>query len=266
MNKILDELESLSRGVDYYNKEKQRRIKNNILSEETSESIEKNGLCPISSGLAPASLSHQAKPSAEVSPGSQEESGGVVLVAPEEVAEEFVLTEDFVKRAPIQLWDNGEDQFRRYKLKIRLNLVDGENPDFIANLTKDFRNFKKYIPAECKDRIVNQASQLRSSIKNKFGVYPHMGKFHLATSFKAGKRQPNQIEPWTFAAVWWDPEEKGWSGVLCIHDFALEFDLFENNLTAKQKAAGCKAATLYINSKYSTVQRPMTWAQKRNKK
>jgi hypothetical protein len=247
-------------GVDYYNKEQQRRIKNNILSEVPSDLTEKNGLCPISSGLAPASLSHQAKPSAEVSPVSQEESGGVGLVSPEE---EFVLTEDFVKRAPIQLWDNGEDQFRRYKLKVRLNLEDGENPEFIANLTKDFRNFKKYIPAECKDRIVQQASQLRADIKNRFGVYPHMGKFHLASSFKAGKRQTNQIEPWTFAAVWWDPEEKGWSGLLCIHDFLLEFDLFENNLTAKQKAAGCKAATLYINPKHTTIQRPKTWAEKR---
>lgn len=243
-------------GVDYYNKEEQKRIKDNILVAETATSTEENEFPFSSSGIATLIASPCSRPGDVVSEP--------VLAAPEEPSEPFSLTEDMIERAPIQLWDNGEKSFRRYKIKVRLNLVnDNENPEFIASLTKDFRNFKKYIPAECRDFIIEKAQSIRSSIKNKFGVYPYLGKFHLANVWNKGKRQANEIEPWTMAAVWWDAEEKGWSGLVWIHDWAYEFDLFEDNLTTKQKTAGCKASTLYINPKHDKRVRPKTWAQRR---
>lgn len=241
-------------GVDYYNKEKQKRIKDNILVADLATKTKENDFLLSSSGLAPLIASPCSRPGLP-----QEEE---IVVAPETG---FTLTEDMIERAPIQLWDNGEKAFRRYKIKVRLNLAgDDENPEFIASLTKDMRNFKKYIPAECRDHIINKATQLRSAIKAQHGVYPYLGKFHLANTWNKGRRQPNEIEPWTLAAIWWDSEEKGWSGVVCIHDWVHEFDLFEENLTSKQKTAGCKAATLYINPKHDKRVRPKTWAQRRS--
>ena len=241
-------------GVDYYNKEKQKRIKDNILVARSVTSTKENDFLSSSSGLeADASLSPSATGVVVSEP---------VVVAPEEG---FTLTGDMIERAPIQLWDNGEKSFRRYKIKVRLNLVDDdENPEFIASLTKDFRNFKKYIPAECRDAIIEKANSLRTLIKDQYDTVPYLGKFHLANTWNKGKRQANEIEPWTLAAVWWNAEERGWSGIIWIHDWAHEFDLFEENLTAKQKTSGCKAATLYINPKHDKRVRPKTWAQRRS--
>jgi hypothetical protein len=245
--------ENLDTGVDYYNKEKQKRIKDNILVAETATPTKENEFSSSSSGLAPLIASPCSRPGLS--------QGEEVVVASEEG---FTLTEAMIERAPIQLWDNGEKAFRRYKIKVRLNLVnDNENPEFIASLTKDFRNFKKYIPAECRDAIIQKAADLRSEIKLKYDAVPYLGKFHLANTWNKGRRQANEIEPWTLAAVWWNPEERGWSGAVFIHDWHYVFDLFEENLTAKQKNAGCKAATLYINPKHDKRVRPKTWAQRR---
>lgn len=244
---------STTTGVDYYNKEQQKITKDNILVAETATSTEKNGFPISSSGIATLIASPCSRPG--------EGQGEEVVVA---AATGFTLTDEMIERALIQLWDNGEKAFRRYKLKVRLNLHnDSENPEFIASLTKDFRNFKKYIPEECRDAIIEKATALKTKIKIKYDSVPYFGKFHLATTWNKGFRQANDIEPWTLAAVWWNAEERGWSGLVWIHDWAYEFDLFEDNLTAKQKAAGCKASTLYINPQHDKRVRPKTWAQRR---
>ena len=244
-------------GADYYNKEEQRIKKKNkgehISGDICTTSTKENDFLSSSSGVAPLIASPCSRPG--------EGQGEEVVVAAETG---FTLTEDMIERAPIQFWDNGEGSFRRYKLKVRLNIVDDdENPEFIASLTKEMRDFRKYIPEECRDQIMKKAKHIRGQVKDKYGVYPYLGKFHLANTWNKGQRQANQIEPWTLAAVWWDQEEKGWSGLVWIHDWAYEFDLFEDNLTAKQKTAGCKAATLYINPKHDKRVRPKTWAQRR---
>lgn len=244
-----------NRGVGYYNKEEQRRIKKNILgNEETSFLTKENNFSFLSSGI---------------SADASTEDSGVGHSAPQEsmlvVSEpESVLNLDMIERAPIQLWDNGETAVQRYKLKVRLNLHnDRSNPEFIASLTKDPRNFKKFIPAECKDQIIEKAQKIRADIKHRLGTYPYIGKFHLNNGFTPGSRVSNQIEPWSMVAVWYDNVEGGWSGVLFLHDWVHQFDLFDNNATAKQKAAGLKCSTLFINPKYDCRQRPKTWEEKR---
>jgi hypothetical protein len=247
-------LEVPEQVVHYYNLYKldNKDNKDNKYAEETSADIE-NTCGSLRSGLASLSASQDIP----IQVG-QVVSGDNI---PDEVLP--ILNEDMISRAVIQFFDN-EGQKQRYKVKIRFNLVDKENPEFIATLTKDWSNFKKYIPAECRDDIINKATHIRSTIKAQHGVYPYLGKFHLANSWNKGRRQPNEIEPNTLAAIWWDSEEKGWSGVVCIHDWIYEFDLFEENLTAKQKTSGCKAATLYINPKHDKRVRPKTWAQRRS--
>jgi hypothetical protein len=236
-------------GVGYYNKEKQRITKNNLLvKEENKFSLSLSG-----SEGKPSESHGNAAP-------VQVESGDQVLEPPA-----TILDEDMIERAPIQLWDNGETAFQRYKLKVRLNLRnDKTNPEFIASLTKDIRNFRKYIPAECKEAILEKAQEIRKHIKIQFGTFPYIGKFHLNQGHASKKHKTsNQIEPWTMCAVWYDSEEKGWSGVLWLHDWTCKFDLFDSNITAKQSQAGLKCSTLFINPKYDTRVRPKTWAEKR---
>lgn len=230
------------KGVGYYNKEELKITKDNLLANED------NGFSSISSGIAPLFQVGVI-------------GSGVGNAEPDLP----ILTQDMIERAPIQFWDNGEKSFQRYKLKVRLNLHnDKSNPEFIASLTKDIRNFRKYIPGEYRDELVAAAKQLRKTIKARYGVLPYLGKFHLNQG-QTGKahKTSNQVEPNTMCAVWYDEEDHGWSGMLMIHDWTYQFDLFDNNATKKQKEAGLKASTLFINPKYDTRVRPKTWAEQR---
>lgn len=244
--------------VGSYNKEKERIIKDNQLEQN------KENRCgfPSSGGEADASQGDAIASPFQVEslglgcvPGFE---GGVGSAEPESV-----LNADMIARAMLQLFDNGEKAFQRYKFKIRLNLVDNTNPEFIASLTKDFRNFKKYIPEPGRDDIIALAGAIRKKIKSQFGNYPYIGKFHLNQGYKGGKtRNCIQTEPNTFVAVWWDSEEHGWCGMIVLHDWSHEFDLFDTNISAKQRAAGVKASVLYINPTHDKRERPLTYAEK----
>jgi hypothetical protein len=237
--------ENLDRGVGYYNKEELKRTKDNILCKQ------ENSFSSSSSGISP---------SGEEQP-SQGQVAGVVVSETE-----FFLTASMIDRASIQLFDNGEKALQRYKFKIRLNLHGQDHkksPEFIASLTKDFRNFKRYIPAECREQIIEQAHKIRTDIKKRFGTYPYIGKLHLKQTSTGVTC--NQIEPYTLVTVWYDSEERGWSGILWFHAWTLAFDLFDNNITTRQRLAGVKASTLYINPEHDQRQRPQTWAQMRGK-
>lgn len=243
-----------SNGVGYYNKDNENK------------KDKKNKLCPITSDLidnsfAPKSLGLEAYASLEpLAP--QVQDSRVILAPPESLSPGSGFQPekiyDELKTAIIQLFDNGEDQRQRYKLKVRLNLKDGDNPEFIANLTKDFRNFKKFVPKECRETIINDAAFIRKEIRDKHGVWPYMGKFHFNNN--EGSRQ---IEPWTFAAVWWDEVERGWSGMLMIHDWTHKFDLFGDYISAKQRAVGVKAQDTFTHPNHQP-KRAMTWAERRN--
>jgi transcriptional antiterminator Rof (Rho-off) len=171
------------------------------------------------------------------------------------------LNEDMIQRAVIQLYDNGETAVQRYKLKVGIDLVDGERVEFIASLTKDFRNFKKYIPSESKDTVIKLATAFRSTIKSQTHSYPYLGKFHMNQG--RGRNVHSQVEPHTFTAVWFDTEDRGWSGELMIYDWCYKFDLFDTYVTEKQRSSGVKCQDTWANPNYDPRQRPLTWAQKR---
>ncbi len=171
------------------------------------------------------------------------------------------LSEDQIKGWIIQLFDNGETSTQRHKFKIRLNLTDNTNPEFIASLTKDLRNFKKHIPGAKRQEIIDMAMEERSRIKQQTGHWPYLGKLHLNQGFNSGRSQQN--EPDTLVIVWWDPEERGWSGIVKIQQWAAEFDLFSDCLTAQQKKMCVKAQDSWRNPKYDTRPRPLTWAEQR---
>lgn len=170
-----------------------------------------------------------------------------------------VLDEDQVLRCVIQLFDNGEGQRQRYKLKVRLNLKDGSNAEFVAPLTKDRRNFVRYIPEPGRSEIIKAADQFNKQIKSKYNVNAWLGKPH----FNRGRSQTktrNQVEPESFVGVYYKQQERSWAGILKIYDFAILFDLY-NDMTFKQSLSGVKGQTLWINPKYQQP-RPPTWAQR----
>jgi hypothetical protein len=169
--------------------------------------------------------------------------------------------QDQIKRAIFQFFDNSATSVQRYKFKLRLNLDDNTNPEFVASLTKDMRNFRKHIPAVCKDDLIHFANQIRKNVKLEYGVYPWLGKLHLNQG--RGRNIHSQIEPHTAVAIWWDQENNGWSGVLMFHDWIKEFDLFGDYLTDAQKKKNVKAQDLWVNPKHDVRIRPKTWAELR---
>jgi hypothetical protein len=172
------------------------------------------------------------------------------------------LDADQIKSCIFQLFDNGEESTQRYKYKLRLNLEDGTNPEFIASLTKDLRNFKKHIPEPNRQEIIDMAMDERRLIKKQTGNWPYIGKLHLNAGF-GDHRKTIQNEPDTLVIIWWDPEERGWSGIVKLQNWVHKFDLFEQYITAKQRAQGVRAQDNWQNPKFDKKTRPLTWAQQR---
>lgn len=199
---------------------------------------------------------------------------GVVAYATQEVKTQEALSHvsqagaptpldaDQIRSCIMQLFDNGEAATQRYKYKLRLNLVDGTNPEFIASLTKDLRNFKKHVPGANRQEIIDLAQEERRRIKRLTGTWPYIGKLHLNAGF-GDHRKTIQIEPDTLVVVWWDPEQRGWSGVVKLQNWAHEFDLFDEYISPKQAAQGVRAQDNWQNPKYDKRQRPKTWAEQR---
>jgi len=177
------------------------------------------------------------------------------------------LNEDQIDRALVQFFDNGEGTPQRYKLKVRINLHDepiDQSPEFIATLTKDWSNFKKYIPLECKEIVMETARHLRAEIKSKYETTPYMGKFHLNQGRSEDVKRPfTQIEPETLVFVWYNNLTQVWMGKLAIYDWMYDFDLSPSQLKPKQIATGIKGQNLFINPKHDKRERPKTWAQLR---
>ena len=247
-------LEIPEQVVHYYNLYKldNKDNKDNKYAEETSADIE-NTCGSLRSGLASLSASQDIP----IQVG-QVVSGDNI---PDEVLP--ILNEDMISRAVIQFFDN-EGQKQRYKVKIRFNLVDKENPEFIATLTKDWSNFKKYIPAECKDYIMESAREFRAHIKKNYETTPYMGKFHLNTGKQQGTtRGFTNIEPNTMVFVWFDSTNSQWQFYIQFYDFQYKAAFDETYVTPAQKKVGVKSQYLYINPKYDQVKRPKTWAQQR---
>lgn len=259
---IMSKLHALKakKGVGYYNKDnKDKRNKEDKENNYCLASQSDNDFSPSSVGSKPQASQSNSEDQVAVALSLREgqleegeplDSGAWVPETRPEIYSEM-------RTAIIQLFDNGEGEYQRYKCKVRINLTDGENPEFIANLTKDLRNFKKYIPAECKEEVINAAVSIRKVVKEKYGTYPYVGKFHFNNP--EGSRT---IEPFTFVAIWYDAENKGWSGHLVIYDWEHKFDLFTQYLKPNQIAAGVKGQDTFTHPNHQK-KRPLTWAQQR---
>lgn len=251
---------NLAKGVGYYNIDNtdKKYKKENIKDTE-------NPFLLISSGIeADASLKTTFETPLESPLDLANGEGALPSVSPV-ATEPTPLDADQIKSCIFQLFDNGEGSTQRYKYKLRLNLTDNTNPEFIASLTKDLRNFKKYIPGPNREQIIEVAMAERKRIKALTGNWPYIGKLHFNPGLGT-HRKTIQIEPDTLVIIWWDPEERGWSGAVKLQNWVHEFDLFETYITPKQKAQGVRAQDNWQNPKYEKKNRPQTWAQKRGMK
>lgn len=256
-NQIEIEHTSQDRGVGYYTKE---IIKNNKDNKDSREEHTKIGVEPVSSGLA--SRSHQAEPSAEV---SQEE---VTCVSDEAPTPHDMIKSENVKRAMIQLFVN-EHSKQKHKLKVRLNLdANGseENVEFIATLTKDRRNYVKYLPEHSRDWFIEWADTMAQDVKTACGVKPYRGKFHFNQGYVQGQEQVNQIEDWCACVVWFHPDIKKWCAVFRIFEFEQLVELETEFITDSQKKVNVHAQRLWLNPLHNGLVRPKTWAQRKMRK
>jgi len=233
---------SSTKGVGYYNIEEERRIKNKIYEQDSLSS----------------SFGQEADASQRQLLECQQEEELLDSKAEPNFVPAPILNNDQVERCLIQLFDNGEDAKQRYKLKMRLNLTNKTNVEFVANLTKDRRNFTRYIPEDGRENIVKMADQFAKEVKKDYDVRPWLGKPHFNRG-KGTSKTRNQIEPQSFVGVYRDQKESAWSGMIKIYDFLIVFDLYDS-MTMKQTLAGVKGQMLWINQKYQ-LPRPKTWAQ-----
>lgn len=229
--------------ITKFNKEEQRTTKSN--GSTTSTSV--------------------ATPEINVVSGLLPDGEALASGAPIELAATPTLNRAMVERAVITFFDNGETAKQRYKIAIRLNLKDEDtktSPEFIAPLTKDGRTFRRYTAPGTRDDLIDFHNEMRQYVKQ-LGVdnKPYFGKFHLNQNNWGNGMSKIQVEPTSYACVWYDGE--GWSGVVKLYDFVLPFDLFNTNITEKQTKMGVKSTYLWQNPKYEKTQRPLTWAQKR---
>lgn len=249
---------SSTKPVEYYN------IYNLDKKDNRDNKYAKDEVLLNEDNICPADLSGIASRSASQNTPSGEPPVSGVGIAEEELP---ILNQDMISRAVIQFFDNGLSNKQRFKLKIRFNLVDKENPEFIAPITKDWGNFKKYIPEESREQTLLDVKQWRRTIKEQYGSYPYIGKFHLNTGHQEGQtRGFIQVEPNTYAVVWYSDVAEHWMGFIQFYDWQYKFDLITNNITKAQDKVGIKAQHLFINPQHDKRKRPMTWAQKRKNK
>ena len=243
----------LQKGVGTYNKDNidNKENKNNYCERD-------NPLSSIPIGIASEEALKSTVERHSLLSCSQEEGALPYLC---QAGAPTPLDADQIKSCILQLFDNGETSRQRYKFKVRFNLTDGTNPEFIASLTKDFRNFRKYIPEPGRDAIIELAQQKRKQVKQKYDTIAYVGKLHMNNS--DNPRATKQIEPNTFVSVWWNAEERGWSGTILFQEWYHQFDLFTDYLTVKQKAMGVKCQDNWQNPKYDKRVRPLTWAEQR---
>ena len=245
-------MNEIDRGVEYYNiKITKREHKDN-----------KYEMAPLSL------LSEDSVPPVEIASSgegqTEEGEGSVCAIAhstPQAPPPTNLITEDNVKRCVTQLFKNEE----RYKLKLRLNAVingEDQNIDFIAPLTTDRRNFKRYFPEGCEQWFVEWSDIQYGAVKERFGVKAHRGKFHLAQAYKNNKKTITQVEPWCQCVVWYDKEHNEWNSIIHLYEFSIMQTLGNEGITARQRASNLHRHDLWMNPKYDTRTRPQTWAEK----
>lgn len=250
--------ENILHDVDYYNKEITKNNKEitkcNELALRSSSGLASLSPSPLGSGaVAQEDILSSGQKDGDLTEGQNE-------TLPDEIKEENV------KRAIVQLWHNPNTK-REWKLKVRLNLDfgEGEQPaDFICPLNKDWGNYTKHHPEVSKTDMIAWAREMRDIVKETKGIKPYLGKFHEAQGWKKKGQRFNTNEPYSAGMAWYDPEQRKWFFYVKIYAWTFTSEFTTDGLTEKQ--ANCRGQKFWLNPKFYTTQRPLTWAEKRKLK
>ena len=245
-------LKMINNGVNYYNIEEEKKNKEKDIPMSAS---------PLSSSGRTSSLVAEEVLS-EGSLDPAEKRSGIDSLREEEAPP---IAQDDVERAIVQLFVN--DNSAR-NIRIRLNLHDKENVEFIARLQPKsvIYNFLK-CTGDYKEQARHWFVTLRSWVKQNYEVTPRQGKFHLNTGAYHKTLKQVQVEPQCYASVWYDKEEKLYRASLCIYDFFLEDIVLDDSyITDKQKDTNVRGQHLYINPTHDKRKRPLTWAEQRRQR
>lgn len=238
----------MKKGVDYYNIEE---YKNNIGEYSCNDSIS------VLVGRASPQAQEPPKP-LDLEPREQGEpldSGAAEEAAP--------LGPHNVKRALVQFFNNPD----RRTVKVRLNLTDNTNVEFIAPLQPrdNLTNFLRHT-GDHKQEAREWFVAVRSHCKTQYGARPQQGKFHENTGKRTSKLKTITVEPTCYASVVYDATQRTYIGYIKLYDLMLTELCFEDAyLTENQKKTNVRGQSLWINPRYDTRQRPLTWAEKRKK-
>jgi hypothetical protein len=261
MAQVIQLSKTLDNDVGYYNKEiikRKQRDNKDIAQEQVRTSSSSFGLVAIAPQVNPEGL---------VLPDEEEGSPDPYPVKQGPTSPPDWIQSKQVKRAVVQFYHNqGQGNKQERKLKVRLNCDFGsgeENIDFIATLTNDLGNFKKYHPEESREFIQDWAMTNRSVIRKTYTTKPYMGKFHENNGWRKGLSQINQIEPWTGCLLWYDAQAKAYIGLIRIYQWEEIFELEQDKITDRQRQTNLKAQKLWFNPEHLNIIRPKTWAQKR---
>ena len=250
-----------TKDVGYYNKEIIKKEQRNNKAIAQIEQV------LLSSSFGLVANAPQVNPEGVEEPEEKEVSLETFPVNQAPTSPPEFIKQDQIKRCIVQYYHNqGNAKVQERKLKIRLNCDFGdgeENVDFIATLTSDLGNFKKYHPEESREYIHNWSMSARNDIKEQFGVKPYMGKFHANNGWVPGMSQVNQIEPWTACLLWYDKDKRVYRCLIRLYDWEEIFELTDDSVTEKQKKTNVKAQKLWYNPTQLNLKRPLTWAQKR---
>lgn len=236
--------------VEYYNKGEYRNNKEEYIPNGTS-SLLLGRTSSLASPLANVEVeSLDSKPTREVEPLDS----GAAEAAP--------LGPHNVKRVLIQLFGNKEGR----KLKVRINLADDTNVEFIAPMQpkSDLTNFLRYT-GEFKDFARDWFTSIRKKAKQEYGVNPQQGKFHLNGGRKT-KKTIIQVEPECYGAIVYNAEVNEYVVYLKLYDlWIMQESLSCDYLTDNQKKTNVRGQRLWINPIFDTRVRPLTWAEKRKR-
>ena len=263
---FLNNIAESAKDVEYYNKEiiKIKQRDNKVSDKKqlaSSSSLDLVSPCatPLTEEvvMSPTSL--------EVEGQEERDFSHLEYQAP--TSPHDLIRPEHIKRCILQYYQNaGANKLQKHKLKIRMNcdFGDGEEAvEFIAALTQDLGNFKKYHPAESKEFIQEWTDVARSEIRQKYDVKPHLGKFHNNGGWDTKGTQFNQIEPWCACIVWYDRAARVYRALVRIYEWQELFELKSDTITDKQLKVNVKAQALWHNPLHLNIQRPKTWAEKR---
>lgn len=133
---------------------------------------------------------------------------------------------------------------QRHKIRVSIDFIDKTKVQFLANMNKDMRVFKKHLPDENKELVLGWINHWRADLAIKGIERPYMGKLRASGKYRKGRKL---LIPGAAIMMWYHASEKAWDGMFLFDDFHCQISFFTDKLTAKQRATNCRGYDMWHN-------------------